>query len=561
MINESASLALENVTKSHGEGAARDVVLRDINLHVRPGEFLVIVGCSGAGKSTLMSLLAGLAKPDSGRVLLRGKPIEGPGIDRGIVFQHYSLLPWLSVFDNVALAVDQAFAAERAERRRERVEYALELVNLSHAIRKRPHELSGGMKQRVAVARALAMNPAVLLLDEPFGALDALTRSTLQSELERIWRTERKTVVMISNDVDEALLLADRVAPLRTDGTLGEPILVDCKRPRRHEDLDEDRALRCLRQAIPAMLRVAEPKQATGNVVSLPHTDGRPEDAARRALLRLERISKSFDGPQGLQEIVRDVEFAIAPGEFVSLIGHSGCGKSTVMSMIAGLTTPSRGAIYIEDARVEGPGPERALVFQSPSLLPWLSAADNVRLGVDRRFPDKSAEERADIVNRYLDLVGLSHARNKRPADLSAGMRQRVGVARAFALNPRLLLLDEPFGMLDSVTRIELQNVLIDLWQSSRASALLITHDVDEALFLSDRILLMTDGPSATLGKTLEVGFPRPRVRKELVDTPAYRELRAALLDFLEHTSRRAQSTLAGQRAPERTARVQSAAP
>jgi nitrate/nitrite transport system ATP-binding protein len=231
---------LRGVSKGFDSASGRMNVLEDVNLEVAQGEFVAIVGYSGSGKTTLMSLLAGLIKPDSGSVTVAGKPVLGPGPERGVVFQNYSLLPWLTVFENIHLAVDQVFKTETDAVKRARTERYVQLVNLSHAKDRKPGQLSGGMRQRVAVARALAMDPEVLLLDEPLGALDALTRGTLQTEIERIWQADRKTVVMITNDVDEAVLLADRIIPLSAGprATLGPAVSVEIERPRDRKALN-----------------------------------------------------------------------------------------------------------------------------------------------------------------------------------------------------------------------------------------------------------------------------------------------------------------------------------
>ncbi len=233
---------LKHVSKGYGVGSQRREVLKDLNLNIARGEFVAIVGYSGSGKTTLISLLAGLIKPDSGTVVIDGNVVVGPGPERGIVFQNYSLLPWLNVFDNIALAVDQLFPDWPKEKRREHIERYIAMVNLTPARHKRPHELSGGMRQRVSVARALAMNPEMLLLDEPLSALDALTRATLQDEIEQIWERDRKTVVLITNDVDEGLLLADRVIPLSAGpgATLGPAVEVDLDRPRDRKTIQRD---------------------------------------------------------------------------------------------------------------------------------------------------------------------------------------------------------------------------------------------------------------------------------------------------------------------------------
>jgi len=231
--------------------------------------------------------------------------------------------------------------------------------------------------------------------------------------------------------------------------------------------------------------------------------------------------------------VVEGFDLAIRKGEFVCLIGHSGCGKSTVLSIAAGLAHASLGGVLLDGREVTEAGPDRGVVFQSPCLLPWLSAADNVMLGVAEVFADLPRRKRREMVEHYLSLVGLADARDKRPSELSAGMRQRVGIARAFALQPKVLLLDEPFGMLDSLTRFELQQVLIELWGRDRKTALMVTHDVDEALFLSDRVAMMTSGPRAKLGGILDIPFPRPRDRAAVMDHPRYYELRESLIGFL----------------------------
>lgn len=250
--------------------------------------------------------------------------------------------------------------------------------------------------------------------------------------------------------------------------------------------------------------------------------------------VELSALTKIYPTPKGEAVIVKDFNLHIKKGEFVTLIGHSGCGKSTVLSMLAGLSEISGGTIILAGRELDGAGPDRGVVFQSPSLLPWMTAFENVMLGVNQVFFTADKEERREIAEYYLTVVGLGDALHKRPAELSQGMRQRVGIARAFALKPKMLLLDEPFGMLDTLTRYELQQVLVDLWSKNNITALMVTHDVDEALFLSDRIVCMTDGPAAEVGEIMEVKFPRPRERKAVFEHPNYYKLREQLIEFLE---------------------------
>jgi len=267
-------VSLSGVSKSYGTTARRSEVLCDVNLEIERGEFVAIVGFSGAGKTTLISLIAGLAAPDAGSIRVADKPVTGPSTQRGVVFQNYSLLPWLTARENVALAVGQAFPKASAEEQAERVTRYLVLVGLGSAGGKKPSELSGGMRQRVAVARALAMDPEVLLLDEPLGALDALTRASLQGEIARIWQADRKTVLLITNDVEEAILLADRIIPLSHGpaATLGPAVSVDLERPRDRRELSRDPRFKAIRGELVAWLLASgkQRKAASLPPVALP---------------------------------------------------------------------------------------------------------------------------------------------------------------------------------------------------------------------------------------------------------------------------------------------------
>jgi nitrate/nitrite transport system ATP-binding protein len=250
--------------------------------------------------------------------------------------------------------------------------------------------------------------------------------------------------------------------------------------------------------------------------------------------VELFNLAKIYPTPRGPAVIVKNFNLRIKKGEFVTLIGHSGCGKSTVLSMLAGLSDVSDGGIILAGKELTGPGPDRGIVFQSPCLLPWLTAFENVMLGVEQVFYTASKSERREIAEYYLTVVGLGDAMHKRSRELSQGMRQRVGIARAFALKPKMLLLDEPFGMLDALTRIELQQVLLDVWSRTQLTALMVTHDVDEAIFLSDRVVMMTNGPAAEVGDILDVKFPRPRHRAALLEDSEYYRCREQLITFLE---------------------------
>jgi nitrate/nitrite transport system ATP-binding protein len=250
--------------------------------------------------------------------------------------------------------------------------------------------------------------------------------------------------------------------------------------------------------------------------------------------LELTQLGKSYDTEQGRAVIVRDFNLRVSEGEFVCIIGHSGCGKSTVLSIAMGLNDATEGGVIVGGKEVVGPGLDRGVVFQSPALLPWLTARENVQLAVEQVNDRSRRRERKELADKSLALVGLSDIADCYPDELSAGMRQRVGIARAFALEPKVLLLDEPFSLLDVITRMELQDELMRLWDAERKTVLMVTHDVDEALLLADRIVLMTNGPAATVGEIVAVPFARPRDRLQIVDDPLYERVRSQLITFLE---------------------------
>jgi len=251
-------------------------------------------------------------------------------------------------------------------------------------------------------------------------------------------------------------------------------------------------------------------------------------------LLDISHIDMEFPTPKGPFTALRDVDLKIQQGEFVSLIGHSGCGKSTVLNVVAGLYQATRGGVILNGKEVTEPGPERAVVFQNHSLLPWLTAYENVELAVKQVFgKSKSKAEMRQWIEHNLELVHMSHAMNKRPGEISGGMKQRVGIARALAMQPKVLLMDEPFGALDALTRAHMQDSLMEIQAELNNTVIMITHDVDEAVLLSDRIVMMTNGPAATIGEILSVELERPRHRLELADNPLYNQYRAKVLKFL----------------------------
>ncbi len=575
---EGPALSIRNISKSY-VSVNGDVtsVLKDLSLDVEDGEFVAVLGFSGSGKTTLVSAIAGLIDVDEGEILSGGTKVTGTGVDRGVVFQSYSLLPWLTVKENVTLAVDSIHRDMSKDERLTLVADTIDLVGLSHAEDRRMAQLSGGMRQRVAVARALSGKPDILLMDEPLSALDALTRAKLQDEVERIRSQEKRTMLLVTNDVDEALLLADRVAILdRGPGaSIAKIFNVELERPRDRTELSHDLAYMSLRGEIVNYLgamSATAAAEAAGTTTATPTDaemlvsesdesepivseppdiepeDLRPPQAYRDAAktrvtsryLEFADLKKIYPTPNGPLTVLEDINLVMDKGDFVSLIGHSGCGKSTALTMAAGLNEITGGWIALDGYEVSAAGPDKAVVFQAPSLFPWLSARENVALGVERVYPKATKKERQEIVEYYLERVGLGHAMDKKAHELSNGMKQRVGLARAFALSPKLLLLDEPFGMLDSLTRWELQDVLVEVWNRSEVTTICVTHDVDEAILLADRVVMMTNGPNARIGKVLEVDLPRPRDRKALLEDPRFYGYREEVLQFLadyEHGS------------------------
>ncbi len=544
---------ITGLSKHYGEGANRTEVLSNINLKVEESEFIAIVGFSGSGKTTLISAIAGLIEPDTGGVIFKGKEIDGPSPERSVVFQSYSLMPWLSVFGNVALAVNSVFKDKSKAERNEIVQKYVDMVGLSHAADRKPAELSGGMRQRVAVARALAMQSELLLLDEPLSALDALTRAKLQDEFADICEKEKKTIILITNDVDEAILLADRIIPLKPgpNATLGPDFEVNLPRPRNRGEMNSSDEFIKLRAEVTEYLMTvgAERDAETAQEFNLPNvvpiTQLKDEKLPKayeaesgpkhdRTYLEFSQTKKVYPTPKGPLTVVDGFDLKMKKGEFVTLIGHSGCGKSTVLSMVSGLNEITAGGIILDGTHIQSAGPDKAVVFQAPSLLPWLTAYQNVALGVEKVYPHATANERKEVIEYYLSRVGLADSMDKPAMDLSNGMKQRVGIARAFALSPKLLLLDEPFGMLDSLTRWELQDVLMEVWKRTEVTTICVTHDVDEAILLADRVVMMSNGPNAKIGNIMEVDLPRPRSRKALLNHPDYYAYREELLDFLE---------------------------
>ena len=269
----------------------------------------------------------------------------------------------------------------------------------------------------------------------------------------------------------------------------------------------------------------------TASVLQQP--SGLPTPAGTAPLLRFEQLVKVYPTPAGPYPVLENINFDVNQGEFVCVIGHSGCGKSTLLNMVSGFATPTSGQVLLNGKPIEKPGPDRMVVFQGYALLPWMSAYDNVYLGIDSVKPNLPEHEKREIAMEHLDMVGLTAAAEKKITQISGGMKQRVAIARALAIRPDVLILDEPFGALDAITKEELQEELLKIWNTQKCTVLMITHDIDEALFLADRLVMMTNGPAAGIGEILTIDFPRPRSREDIMEDPRYYELRNSALDFL----------------------------
>lgn len=264
-----------------------------------------------------------------------------------------------------------------------------------------------------------------------------------------------------------------------------------------------------------------------------PMSEPGPTTVDPNGFLVIDNVTKVYQTPKGPFTVLDGVNLTIDEGEFICLIGHSGCGKTTLLNMVSGFNTPSTGEVRLQGKPITKPGPDRMVVFQGYALLPWMTVTENVYLAVDAVFPNKPENEKREIVREHLAMVGLSEAAEKKVTQISGGMKQRVSIARALSIRPNLLILDEPFGALDAITKEELQEELLKIWNDKRCTVLMITHDIDEALFLADRLVMMTNGPHAKIGEVMNIPFPRPRDRARIMEDPEYYDLRNYALDFL----------------------------
>ena len=280
---------------------------------------------------------------------------------------------------------------------------------------------------------------------------------------------------------------------------------------------------------------VNRPLSYTDSKTSYTTRRSAPATSRREAFLSIENVSKVYPTKNGPFTVLDGVNLRVEEGEFICVIGHSGCGKSTLLNMVSGFAFPTEGEVRLQGKQITQPGPDRMVVFQNYALLPWRTAFENIYLAVNAVHPTKPEAEKRDIVRRNLKMVGLEDAADKKPPQMSGGMRQRVSIARALSIRPQVLILDEPFGALDAITKEELQEELLKIWADQKCTVLMITHDIDEALFLADKLVMMTNGPAAKIGEIMEIPFSRPRDRARIMEDPTYYKLRNHALDFLYH--------------------------
>lgn len=485
-----AKIRFDGVTKSFGRGRAAHNVLEDITLEAREREFLCILGPSGCGKSTLLAMAAGLEQPSQGRIEVDGKLVTGPDPSRMVVFQEYGVFPWATVWQNVVLGIRHFTEAKQ----RAIATHTIDLVGLSGFENTYPGQLSGGMRQRLEVARSLVVSPEILLMDEPLSALDALTRLTVRAEIVRIWKETSTTILFVTHDVDEALQLGDRVALLSgAPAKLIDVVDIDLPRPRDISTAAYERLK-------------AKVSLACGAATTSPKAKLSNHDGEKKPKIVLQGIDQVFGRDGDKLKVLDDINLTIGDGEFVCLLGASGCGKSTLLNIASGLLRPTRGRVSIDGEEIRGPHPRRIFVFQENAIFPWANVEENVRLGI-RRLGGEVQQRKID---EALEMVGMTKYRTALPHELSSGMKQRVEVARALAVSPDVLLMDEPFAALDSGTRISLCGELLRIWDQQRITILFVTHDVTEAVNLAERVVVFTARPGR-IAEVVPIEIPRPR--------------------------------------------------
>lgn len=534
-----AVLELREICKAHGRGAHRHVLFHKLDLRVAEGEWLVVLAADGRGKTSLISLMAGLQLADEGEVLFRGLPVLCTAAANGALLRGAALRPWLSVHDNLVAALAHTYRSLPVSRQHELATHYARRLDLDDVRAQKPRKLDATQRCRALLARTLALEPELLLLDEPLRDLDACTRAALCDALALLPELRKRSCVWITDDVDEALQLADRIVVLQAggdgDSRLGAMVRVELPRPRRRLALQHDADYIALRKTLIEALQEAVPTSlVTGSAgPHLPSQDDPAPAAANdehgtvrrspRPERYLEFSAVGSDGSSARERFSLKVE----QGECVALMGPPDGRASTLLAMAAGLQPIAHGAIVLDGRQIGAPAADRYRLTATPPLQPWRSVSDNLMQDVRAQFPQLDAAARAAVVLHYLARVGLD-AESHRAGSLSARAQQSLALARAFALSPKLLLLDEPFAALAQPDRWTVQAQLLALWSRTRPTLLLKTHDIDEAILLADRIVVLGDEAASH-----EVRLPRPRSRLGMLGQPAYYTLRSQLLRAL----------------------------
>ncbi len=455
-------ISLEHVTKRFESAGRVKEVVDDVSLEVKENEFVVLFGPGQCGKTTMINLIAGLELVTEGTVSVDGKKVEGPGADRGVVYQTTALFPFCTVMGNVEFGPKSRGINKKT--RRERAQYFIDLVGLQGFEKSFPNQLSGGMRQRVGIARAYCNDPKVMLMDEPFGHLDAQTRYMMEEELEKIWQKEKRTVVFVTNNIEEAVYLADRIILLTNcPTTIKEGI---CGGPAQAQKL--------CGPGIPASEK--------GRSWTIRTRHYRRESVMRedKVKVKVKNLTKKF----GDLLVLDDISFEVKEGEFLCIVGPTGCGKTTFLNSLTKLYDITAGEILVNGEPVDLKRHNIAYIFQEYSTFPWLKVEENVKYGLRiKGIAEDEVQRRADEV---IAMVGLEEFRAYYPDQLSASMLQRVVIARAFAVQPELLIMDEPYGQLDISLRFRLEDELIRLWRETGTTVIFITHNIEEAVYLSE---------------------------------------------------------------------------
>ena len=420
-------LKVSNISKTFFNKKDYFTAIEDVSFDVRDGEFLVILGPGRCGKTVLLNIIAGLVEKTSGSVIYDGKEINGVDPEMGMVFQKTALMPFKTVMENVELGLK--FSGMDKKKRREICQKYIDLVGLQGFENSYPNALSGGMKQRVGIARAYANNPKLLIMDEPFGALDAQTRYSMQNEVLRIWEQEKRTVIYVTNNIEEAIYLGK--------------------------------------------VEVKDLTKRFGDLLVLDH-----------------------------------MNFDIKKNEFVCVVGPTGCGKTTFLNCLTRIHQPSEGDLFIDGEPADPRKHNISFIFQEPSALPWLTVEENIAYGLKiKKLPKDEINKR---VEQIIKLMGLQDSRKKYPGDLSVSVAQRVVIGRSFAMQPDLLLMDEPYGQMDVKMRFYLEDEVIRLWKELGSTVVFITHNIEEAVYLAERVIILSNKP-ANIKEEIKIDLPHPR--------------------------------------------------